>query len=115
MAGNIQIDDRLLNKDGLPITVDSIEWQAGKFKVYNLRVDRYPTFIADNIWVNNKKAKTEFGEMIFTHFGLSGPIILTLSRFIVDEVLKDSEIVENFYFADPRDGGFGKTIVRLKA
>ena len=26
--------------------------------------------------------------MLFTHFGLSGPIILTLSRFIVDELLK---------------------------
>lgn len=27
-----------------------------------------------------KKVASEFGEMLFTHFGLSGPIILTLSR-----------------------------------
>ena len=38
------------------------------------------------VWVNNKKAGEGFGEMIFTHFGLSGPIILTLSRNIVDEL-----------------------------
>lgn len=35
------------------------------------------------IWVDNKKAGEAFGEMIFTHFGLSGPIILTLSRIMV--------------------------------
>ena len=36
------------------------------------------------IWVNDKKCGEDFGEMIFTHFGLSGPIILTLSRIVVD-------------------------------
>lgn len=35
------------------------------------------------LWVDGKKAGESFGEMIFTHFGLSGPIILTLSRFAV--------------------------------
>lgn len=30
--------------------------------------------------VDGKKAGAEMGEMLFTHFGLSGPIILTLSR-----------------------------------
>ena len=33
-----------------------------------------------SLWVNNKKQRSEFGEMLFTHFGLSGPIILSLSR-----------------------------------
>ncbi len=32
------------------------------------------------IWIDNKKKSEEFGEMLFTHFGISGPIILTLSR-----------------------------------
>jgi predicted Rossmann fold flavoprotein len=44
------------------------------------------------VWVNNKKAGEGFGEMIFTHFGLSGPIILTLSRNIVDELRMKSFI-----------------------
>jgi len=38
------------------------------------------------VWINNKKIAEEFGEMIFTHFGLSGPIILTLSRIVVKEL-----------------------------
>lgn len=33
-----------------------------------------------SIWVDEKKQGEEFGEMLFTHFGVSGPIILTLSR-----------------------------------
>lgn len=36
------------------------------------------------VWLNDKKSGEDFGEMIFTHFGLSGPIILTLSRSVVD-------------------------------
>jgi predicted Rossmann fold flavoprotein len=44
-------------------------------------------------WVNGKKAREEFGEMLFTEFGLSGPIILTLSRFIVDELRKQNQVV----------------------
>ena len=38
------------------------------------------------ILVNGKKGTSEFGEMLFTHFGLSGPIILTLSGQVVDEL-----------------------------
>ncbi|MEA3317538.1 MAG: NAD(P)/FAD-dependent oxidoreductase [Bacteroidota bacterium] len=44
------------------------------------------------VWVNGKKEKEEFGELLFTHFGLSGPTILTLSRYIVDEVIKINKV-----------------------
>ena len=44
------------------------------------------------VWVNDKKAGEGFGEMIFTHFGLSGPIILTLSRIAVDELHKKNKV-----------------------
>jgi predicted Rossmann fold flavoprotein len=44
------------------------------------------------VWVNGKKIKEEFGEMLFTHFGLSGPIILTLSRFVVEELHKQNSV-----------------------
>ena len=33
-----------------------------------------------------------FGELLFTHFGLSGPIILTLSRRIVDALMAGSSV-----------------------
>lgn len=45
------------------------------------------------VWVNSKKAGEAFGEMLFTHFGLSGPIILTLSR-IVAAALQNNHTVE---------------------
>ncbi|MEN6463171.1 MAG: NAD(P)/FAD-dependent oxidoreductase [Syntrophomonas sp.] len=35
-----------------------------------------------------KKINEEFGEMLFTHFGLSGPIILTMSRDIASYIYK---------------------------
>jgi len=44
------------------------------------------------VWVNGKKFKEAFGEMLFAHFGLTGPIILTLSRFIVDEIRKKNKV-----------------------
>ncbi|MFC1475022.1 NAD(P)/FAD-dependent oxidoreductase [Candidatus Zixiibacteriota bacterium] len=37
-----------------------------------------------SVFIDNKKKSEAFGEMLFTHFGLSGPIILTLSGMIVD-------------------------------
>ncbi|MDO9510362.1 MAG: NAD(P)/FAD-dependent oxidoreductase [Bacteroidales bacterium] len=33
-----------------------------------------------SIYLDGKKAGDDFGEMLFTHFGVSGPIILTLNR-----------------------------------
>jgi hypothetical protein len=44
------------------------------------------------IWVDGKKAGEDFGEMIFTHFGLSGPIILTLSRIAVAALQNNSKV-----------------------
>lgn len=44
------------------------------------------------VWVNDKKRGEGFGEMIFTHFGISGPIILTLSRMVVDELIQNSKV-----------------------
>jgi len=44
------------------------------------------------VWVNGKKQAEDFGELLFTHFGLSGPIILTLSRLVVDELRKNNKI-----------------------
>ncbi len=45
--------------------------------------------------VNNKKKKlyTDFGEMLFTHFGVSGPLILSCSRHIMDYGYKDVKLV----------------------
>lgn len=44
------------------------------------------------VWVNGKKNGEAFGEMLFTHFGLSGPIILTLSRIVAGELQKNNKV-----------------------
>lgn len=34
------------------------------------------------LWEKNKRIKQEFGEMVFTHYGVSGPIVLSLSSYM---------------------------------
>lgn len=44
-----------------------------------------------NIYHNNKKQYSIFGEMLFTHFGISGPIVLTASK-LIGQLLKKGEV-----------------------
>jgi len=44
-----------------------------------------------NIFQNNKKVDCRFGEMLFAHFGISGPIVLDVSKKI-GELLKNGEV-----------------------
>ncbi len=46
--------------------------------------------------IDNKKKNEIFGEMLFTHFGLSGPIILTISRQIVDALSENKTVTLSF-------------------
>ena len=46
-----------------------------------------------NVWVDGKKKGEAFGEMLFTHFGLTGPIILTLSRHFNDDILSLKKVI----------------------
>ena len=45
-----------------------------------------------SLYVDNKKKKEAFGEMTFAKFGITGPIILTLSGEIVDHLDKGRKI-----------------------
>lgn len=38
------------------------------------------------VYVDGRRVEDEFGEMVFTHFGVSGPIILTLSGTVTDRL-----------------------------
>ena len=44
------------------------------------------------ILVDGREQRREFGEMLFTHFGLSGPMILTLSRIAVDALRQSQRV-----------------------
>jgi predicted Rossmann fold flavoprotein len=45
------------------------------------------------VFVDEKKRAESFGEMLFTHFGVSGPIVLSLSRQIVDMLRLDKKVM----------------------
>ncbi|MFZ4411643.1 MAG: NAD(P)/FAD-dependent oxidoreductase [Bacteroidales bacterium] len=46
-----------------------------------------------SIWIDGKKKGDEFGEMMFTHFGITGPIVLTLSRKFSLEIQAKKQII----------------------
>ncbi len=60
---------------------------AGKMAGLNLRN------INVSIYVNSKKRKEAFGEMIFTDFGVTGPVILALSGEAVDAMRNGQKVV----------------------
>lgn len=37
------------------------------------------------IKIDGKEAYSDFGEMLFTHYGISGPLVLTASRYVTDK------------------------------
>lgn len=49
--------------------------------------------VCATVYSEDNKIGEEFGEMLFTHFGVSGPIILSLSK-IVAEYLTKNKVVE---------------------
>lgn len=44
-----------------------------------------------SICIGDKVLASEFGEMLFTHFGVSGPIILSLSKVVADAFAKGNK------------------------
>jgi predicted Rossmann fold flavoprotein len=60
------------------VPIDTAGYQAQRMQGLTLKN------VAVEVIVEGEVVADAFGEMLFTHFGLSGPIILTLSRVIVD-------------------------------
>ncbi len=48
--------------------------------------------VSVSLFVNDAKGAEIFGEMIFTHFGLSGPVILSLSGDVADALREGSKV-----------------------
>ena len=46
--------------------------------------------VAIKVFENNKKVYDDFGEMLFTHFGISGPIVLSASAHLVRTKMKNA-------------------------
>ncbi|MCX7779834.1 MAG: NAD(P)/FAD-dependent oxidoreductase [Negativicutes bacterium] len=45
------------------------------------------------VYSEGKKVAADFGEMLFTHFGISGPIILSLSKYVAPLLDKQKEVI----------------------
>ena len=50
--------------------------------------------IEGTVYADGKKIGTEFGEMLFTHFGVSGPIILSLSKCVAETIAAGAQDIE---------------------
>ena len=62
------------------------EWYAKELQGLSLRN------VQGTIWDGKKKIYDEFGEMLFTHYGVSGPIIISASS-VVGKKLKEKELI----------------------
>ncbi len=56
-ASQIKKGDILSNFSGSSNIVTSVEWQAGKIPVYNLKIADFHTYFAEGIWVHNDKGE----------------------------------------------------------
>ena len=50
--------------------------------------------IEGTVYADGKKIGAEFGEMLFTHFGISGPIILSLSKCVAEAIAAGAQDIE---------------------
>ena len=50
--------------------------------------------IEGTVYADSKKIGVEFGEMLFTHFGVSGPIILSLSKCVAEAIAAGAQDIE---------------------
>lgn len=73
-------------KPGLVPLVTAEKWvkEVQGLSLRNVRVSAFQE--------SGKKIHEEFGEMLFTHFGVSGPIILTISRDVGDYLLQGQKV-----------------------
>lgn len=58
-AAQLKIGDQLVTTENQPELVQSIEWQKGQYKVYNLTIKDRSTFFAQGLWVHNQKGGGE--------------------------------------------------------
>lgn len=49
--------------------------------------------VSATVWIEGKKMAEKFGEMSFTDFGITGPIVLSLSRMIVLALKENKEVM----------------------
>ncbi len=75
-----------LNPALVPLKVDEKTFDFKKLQGLALKNIKLTAF------VDNKKVYENQGEMLFTHFGISGPLVLTTSRYFVGKYNKECTV-----------------------
>ncbi|MFC1645072.1 alpha-2-macroglobulin family protein [Patescibacteria group bacterium] len=57
-AGDVEIGDLVVDRNGNNIEVNSLSWQRKNIEVYNLEVEEEHSYFANGIWVHNGKAES---------------------------------------------------------
>lgn len=76
-ADRLNIGDNFINSKGEQVEITSIEWVKGEQKVYNLTVDKYHTYFANNFYVHNQKGGGSSTRETFTDTAYWNPSIKT--------------------------------------
>lgn len=86
MAKNIGHKITKLNPSLVPLKVDEKTFDFKALQGLALKN------IGLSAYIDNKKVFEDQGEMLFTHFGLSGPLILTASTYFIGKYNKKCEV-----------------------
>lgn len=70
------------------------------------------SFMKITFFVNGKKAFSEKGKVLFTHFGLSGPLILNLAHKVADLLHEGTVTAEIDCYPDTDLGSLDKSILK---
>jgi len=71
------------------------------------------SFMKITFYVDSKKAFSETGKILFTHFGISGPLILNLSHKVADLLQKGEVTATIDYYPDTDIGSLEKKILNV--
>ena len=61
--GELEVGDMLFTENGRAVLINSIENRSGNIEVFNFEVEKYHTYIADNLVVHNKKLAVAIREI----------------------------------------------------
>lgn len=79
----------------------SLELKEGIFK----ELQGVKTNVALTLTAQRKVVARRTGEMLFTHFGISGPVVLDMSRLIIDSLHNPNFIVSVNFLPEPENTG----------
>jgi len=66
-----------------------------------------------SIVVDGKKIMSKIGKLLFTHFGLSGPLILNMSRSVAEALKKNEVFISIDFFPKKSQAELGVEILKL--